>query len=100
VQWRQRIGNLHEQSIRSIWNDSPDLIEIRRLSVAVKQHISDYGTAGRSMGFCPGLAAQQTGSPLHLYPAAKLRLEQYTHLESLQSQDPVTDASASEENMP
>lgn len=81
VQWRRRVGNLHEQSIRSIWNGSPDLIEIRRLTVAVKQHIGGYGDAGRSIGFCPGLAVQQAGSPLHLYPAARLRLELHARRE-------------------
>lgn len=100
VQWRQRIGNLHEQSIRSIWNSSPDLAEIRRLNVAVKQHIGSYGAAGQSIAFCPGLAAQQAGSPLHLYPAAKLRLELHAHLESRQSHDPVTGISASVEDTP
>ncbi len=73
VQWRRRVGNLHEQSIQTIWQHSGALVEVRRLAVEVKQGISQHGPPG--FGFCPGLAEQETGDPAGLYPAARRLLE-------------------------
>jgi MoaA/NifB/PqqE/SkfB family radical SAM enzyme len=73
VQWRRRVGNLHEQSIQAIWRQSRELAEVRRLTVDVKQAISQHGPLG--FGFCPGLAEQETGDPAGLYPAARRLLE-------------------------
>ena len=73
VQWRRRVGNLHEQSIQTIWRQSRELAEVRRLAVDVKQAISQHGPLG--FGFCPGLAEQETGDPAGLYPAARRLLE-------------------------
>lgn len=73
VQWRRRVGNLHEQSIQTIWRQSRELAEVRRLAVAVKQAVSQHGPLG--FGFCPGLAEQETGDPAGLYPAARRLLE-------------------------
>jgi MoaA/NifB/PqqE/SkfB family radical SAM enzyme len=73
VQWRRRVGNLHEQSIQTIWRQSRELAEVRRLAVDVKQAISRHGPLG--FGFCPGLAEQETGDPAGLYPAARRLLE-------------------------
>jgi MoaA/NifB/PqqE/SkfB family radical SAM enzyme len=73
VQWRRRVGNLHEQSIQAIWRQSRELAEVRRLAVEVKQAISQHGPLG--FGFCPGLAEQETGDPAGLYPAARGLLE-------------------------
>jgi MoaA/NifB/PqqE/SkfB family radical SAM enzyme len=73
VQWRRRVGNLHGQSIQTIWRQSQELAEVRRLAVDVKQAISQHGPLG--FGFCPGLAEQETGDPAGLYPAARRLLE-------------------------
>ncbi len=73
VQWRRRVGNLHEQSIQTIWRQSRELTEVRRLAVEVKQVVSQHGPLG--FGFCPGLAEQETGDPAGLYPAARRLLE-------------------------
>lgn len=73
VQWRRRVGNLHQQSIQTIWRQSQELAEVRRLTVEVKQAASQQGPPG--FGFCPGLAEQETGNPTGLYPAARLLLE-------------------------
>ena len=73
VQWRRRVGNLHEQSIQTIWRQSRELAEVRRLAVAVKQAVGQHGPLG--FGFCPGLAEQETGDPAGLYPAARRLLE-------------------------
>ena len=73
VQWRRRVGNLHDQSIQTIWRQSRELVEVRRLAVEVKQAVSPHGPLG--FGFCPGLAEQETGNPADLYPAARRLLE-------------------------
>lgn len=73
VQWRRRVGNLHEQSIQTIWRYSGELAEVRRLAVEVKQAVSQHGPLG--FGFCPGLAEQEIGDPAGLYPAARRLLE-------------------------
>ncbi len=71
--WRAASGNLHEQSIQTIWRQSRELAEVRRLAVEVKQAVSQHGPLG--FGFCPGLAEQETGDPAGLYPAARRLLE-------------------------
>lgn len=73
VQWRRRVGNLHEQSIQAIWRQSQELAEVRRLAAEVKQTVGQHGPLG--FGFCPGLAEQETGDPAGLYPAAQRLLE-------------------------
>jgi MoaA/NifB/PqqE/SkfB family radical SAM enzyme len=73
VQWRRRVGNLHEHSIQTIWRHSGELAGIRRLAVEAKQKISQNGPS--EFGFCPGLAEQETGHSAGLYPAARLLQE-------------------------
>ena len=70
VQWRRRIGNLHEDSIRTLWNHSDELAEIRRLSTEVKEAVDRHQAPG--LGFCPGSAEQETGSPMQLYPGIQI----------------------------
>ncbi len=90
VQWRRRVGNLHQQSIRDIWL-GPDsgLGEIRAQNQAVKQMLAQLGQP--TLAFCPGSAEQQTGSPTQLYPAARLAL-QVRQLASSQASHPHPDA--------
>ena len=73
VQWRRHAGNLHEESIRSMWTGSAELAEVRRLTVDVKQVVDAHPTPG--FGFCPGLAEKETGHSTHLYPVARLMLD-------------------------
>jgi len=73
VQWRRRIGNLHENSIATLWNHSPELTEVRRVATDVKQTVDRHGTPG--FAFCPGTAEQETGNATHLYPVARLLLD-------------------------
>lgn len=73
VQWRRAVGNLHENSIRTIWTGSRDLDEIRQTTEDVKRMIEKQGPQAGQMSFCPGAAAAQTGDPLTLYPAAAAR---------------------------
>jgi MoaA/NifB/PqqE/SkfB family radical SAM enzyme len=75
VQWRRPVGNLHEASIRDIWAGSSGLAEVRALTVAAKQVVDGFGTAGQLLNFCPGNAAAWSGDPLQVYPAALSRME-------------------------
>ena len=70
VQWRRRIGNLHDESITTLWRHSDELTEVRRLASEVKAAVD--GHQAPDMGFCPGSAEQETGSPAQLYPAIKV----------------------------
>lgn len=75
VQWRQSVGNLHEQPIEAIWRGSATLDEIRSLTVEAKRTVDGYGDRGRAMAFCPGSARMNAGDPVQVYPAALLRME-------------------------
>jgi MoaA/NifB/PqqE/SkfB family radical SAM enzyme len=71
VQWRRPVGNLHERSIREIWQGNEKLEEVRRLSEEVKRRLPSAD--GLSM-FCPGTAEGLTGSPLPglpLHPSSR-----------------------------
>ncbi len=74
VQWRRPLGNLHESSVRELWSGSPALDEIREQNVEVGRRISSLGAEGRLLAFCPGSAAQRTGDPTAIYPAAAERM--------------------------
>lgn len=73
VQWRRKIGNLHEESIRAMWHQSTELAEVRRISSDVKQMVDAQGTQGFS--FCPGTAEQETGRATNIYPVARVLLD-------------------------
>jgi MoaA/NifB/PqqE/SkfB family radical SAM enzyme len=73
VQWRRRIGNLHEQSIPTLWHHSDELTEVRRLAIDVKRAVDDHDAPGT--GFCPGSAELETGSPTRVYPAIRVLLD-------------------------
>lgn len=70
VQWRRRIGNLHEESISTLWLHSDELAEVRRLAMDVKAAVD--GHQASDMGFCPGSAERETGNPTRLYPAIEV----------------------------
>ncbi len=74
VQWRVPVGNLHETSIREIWEASPALAATRRLTVEARRAVDGaLGAAAPFAGFCPGLGQQRMGSPLALYPGVAER---------------------------
>ena len=75
VQWRRPVGNLHDKSIKEIWAGSPDLEDIRRLTVEAKKLVDGQGERGRLLSFCPGAALVNTGSPVKLYPTVVKRME-------------------------
>jgi MoaA/NifB/PqqE/SkfB family radical SAM enzyme len=73
VQWRRRIGNLHDQSIGTMWHRSAELAEVRQLSVEVGRMVEEQ--AAPDLSFCPGSAERETGSALRIYPAAQVLLD-------------------------
>jgi MoaA/NifB/PqqE/SkfB family radical SAM enzyme len=73
VQWRRPVGNLHEKSIKDIWTGSPDLVEIRDLTVKVKEVAESYRLERPLFSFCPGVAVVNSGDPLRLDSATKMR---------------------------
>ena len=73
VQWRRRIGNLHDTSIKAMWNHSAELTEVRRLAVEAKKTVDGLATPG--FGYCPGSAEKEAGEATRLYPVARLLLE-------------------------
>jgi MoaA/NifB/PqqE/SkfB family radical SAM enzyme len=73
VQWRRRIGNLHVDSVTTLWNQSAELADVRRITAEVKTMVDAHATPG--FAFCPGSAEHETGSARQLYPVAKLLLE-------------------------
>ncbi len=75
VQWRKAVGSLHERSIVEIWNGSSVLEDVRVDNLQAKSVVDSFGPAGQLMGFCPGLAALQTGSATQVYGAAELKME-------------------------
>jgi MoaA/NifB/PqqE/SkfB family radical SAM enzyme len=73
VQWRRRVGNLHTDSVKALWQGSPELHQVRSLALEVKQTIDRLGTPG--FGFCPGLAEREAGHATRLYPMAQVMLD-------------------------
>lgn len=75
VQWRRAAGNLHNRSIRDIWQGSPVLTEVRGLTEQVHEKMSTLGVGvAQRMAFCPGSAELHTGDPLAVYDPAAERL--------------------------
>ncbi len=73
VQWRVPVGNLHAQSIRDVWTRSTGLGAIRDLSPEIKRSVAALGDSAEFLGFCPGAAWSQTGSPFAVLPTQKDR---------------------------
>lgn len=71
VQWRRRVGSLHRQSIRQIWNASRVLRETRAEAIHVKRVVDRAGL----VAFCPGIAELETGSPTGLYRGVARRYD-------------------------
>ncbi len=83
------MGNLHERSLREIWNGNEKLEEIRRLTTDVKTVVGAMGPAGRFLNFCPGIAEAVTGSPLEVTPEVSSRAELFHALATTESQEEV-----------
>jgi MoaA/NifB/PqqE/SkfB family radical SAM enzyme len=70
VQWRRRIGNLHQSRLMEIWQRSSALAEVRAITVEAKRIKDGLGPAGRRISFCPGISEEKTGNPLAVDQAA------------------------------
>jgi MoaA/NifB/PqqE/SkfB family radical SAM enzyme len=75
VQWRQPLGNLHEQSISEIWATSTRLAEVRQITTDLKNTVEGMGPKADKVGFCPALAEQIEGTPLTFDKASWERLK-------------------------
>jgi radical SAM protein with 4Fe4S-binding SPASM domain len=67
VQYRRAVGNLHEKSMREIWEDSDLLDEIRELAYQAR----DSAVASKVDNYCLGAANLITGNPLKIHPTAR-----------------------------
>jgi len=95
VQWRRPLGNLHDASIREIWESSPVLPAVRGLTVEAKRRREGLGETGRWMSFCLGLSEQATGDPLGVEAGALTRAELLRRVRTGGGEaapDPVTNA--------
>jgi radical SAM protein with 4Fe4S-binding SPASM domain len=69
VQWRKPLGNLHDASIKDIWEASKAIQEVRSLTTDAKKFYDSQSAAMPLVRFCVGCALLSTGNPLQLYPA-------------------------------
>lgn len=68
VAFRRKVGNVLEiESFDEIWRNSPVLKEVRDLSVEARRRLNQH-EAGQYMTFCLGVAENQMGDPLAIYP--------------------------------
>jgi len=72
VQWRIRLGSLHDQSASDIWQNSEELKRVRALNEKVGEARKSARTDA-GLAFCPGMAQTETGSPFSPYTAFRLR---------------------------
>ena len=71
VQWRVPLGNLHDESVREIWSAQNARAEdIRHINREARKMVNSHGPNGRHLSFCPGLAHENNGNPVSLYPSA------------------------------
>ena len=84
VQWRQPLGNLHEQSISEIWASSTRLAEVRQITTDLKHTVEEMGPKADKVGFCPALAEQIEGTPLTFDTASWERLKILRQLDETQ----------------
>lgn len=72
VAFRRKIANILEiDSLEEIWSTSPVLHEVRDLSVQARERL-DKLPHGKYFTFCLGVAENQLGDPLAIYPQAEV----------------------------
>ncbi len=68
VAFRRKAGNILEiENLNEIWRNSPVLKDVRDLSVEARRRLNRH-EAGPYMTFCLGVAENQMGDPLAIYP--------------------------------
>jgi len=75
VQWRRALGNLHQEGLKEIWQNSAALTRVREQTTEARELVNSLGPEGSRVGYCAGLAEIHTGNAVSLYPEARLRLE-------------------------
>lgn len=80
VQWRRPVGNLHTTSVRSMWQSSNTLAEVREITIGVRKQVAEKSARTGAFAFCPGLAELQTGSPLVPTDPSLGNEKQHVHL--------------------
>jgi MoaA/NifB/PqqE/SkfB family radical SAM enzyme len=86
VAFRRKAGNVLEiEDFKAVWFGSPVLQEVRDLSVEAKRRVETHPDGQYFMGFCLGVAENQTGDPLAMYPQAEVNAKAVRrHYELLQ----------------
>ncbi len=72
VQWRNRLGNVHDASLKTIWR-GPEITATRSDSKQVKRWLNKLPTDQRPKQYCPGVAQQQTGKIMTIYSKPESR---------------------------
>ena len=72
VQWRRKVGSLHEHSLEELWHSSAVLETVRETTYVVRRELERLGNAAPT-AFCPGAAEANTGSPLQVHAPARAR---------------------------
>jgi MoaA/NifB/PqqE/SkfB family radical SAM enzyme len=77
VAFRRKAGNILEiDDLASLWQTSPVLNEVRDLSVRARVQLDARAEGdGKYFTFCLGVAENQTGDPLGIYPQAALNAQ-------------------------
>jgi radical SAM protein with 4Fe4S-binding SPASM domain len=71
VQWRRSLGNLHDVTIKDIWEASTAISEVRSLTAEAKKFYDRQSEEMPLVRFCVGCALLSTGNPLQIYPAVE-----------------------------
>ena len=80
VQWRQPIGNIHSNTLSSVWFDNPALSEIRQANRQARTKMEEQSDKVINGAFCPGVAALNQGNPTSIYPEVYLRSKLHTSI--------------------
>ncbi|WP_456380100.1 radical SAM/SPASM domain-containing protein [Thiolapillus sp.] len=73
VQWRQAIGNVHDQNIQQIWQNNATLTGIRKVNEQAQKNMLAQGEKAAFGSFCPGMADLVSGDATTIYPSVHLR---------------------------
>lgn len=73
VQWRRKLGSLHQDEIQQIWENNAVLTGIRQVNEEAHKNILAQGEKASGGAFCPGVADLMTGDASIIYPSVLLR---------------------------
>lgn len=85
VQWRQAVGNLHNQNMQQIWQNNAALSSIRKANEQARKNALLQGEKAAFGSFCPGMANLVSGDATAIYPSVHLRSK--LHKDILNSTD-------------